>query len=126
MGDGRPTKYRGEYCDQIVTFMSEGKSVVQFACDIGVHRDSIYAWAETNEAFSDALKRAKDASESYWENHLQFGALGIAPQINVAATAIILKCRFGWRDKDPIIASLTDKEDRAGAADKLRLSVMRK
>ena len=83
---GRPTKYRDEYCDQILEFFDqdpfeivtndEGEPVLtpsgkvitrpcklptfeRFAHSICVHKDTLYEWASKIQSFSDAMKKAK-------------------------------------------------------------------
>jgi hypothetical protein len=83
---GRPTKYRPEYCDEIVKFFDvepyEYKEVVitlrnggtlekverhparlptmeRFASDIGVNGDTLVEWSKRHRAFSAAYARAK-------------------------------------------------------------------
>lgn len=106
--------------------MKMGKSIVQFAHEIGVARSTVYKWSEEISDFSDALQRGQDASETFWETHIQNGATGEIPTINVAATALILKCRFGWRDKDPAIFDKDKGDGRPDEVEKLRLATMRK
>lgn len=58
---GRPTKYKPEYCTQVVEFMGQGYSLTAFAAEIEVARDTVYEWESAIPDFSDAIKRARDA-----------------------------------------------------------------
>ena len=67
---GRPTKYKPEYCDQIVEMGRLGKSRVQCASHLDVHTDTLYEWGSVHQDFSVALKKAQQHAESFWENHI--------------------------------------------------------
>ena len=43
---GRPTKYKPEYCEQIIQLGKEGKSIAQMASFFDVDKASIFRWAE--------------------------------------------------------------------------------
>jgi hypothetical protein len=55
---GRPSKYKPEYCEQIIAHMAQGFSFESFAGAISVDRDSLYEWVKRFPAFSDAKKLA--------------------------------------------------------------------
>lgn len=65
---GRPSKYKKEYCQKIIESGKRGETLVHFACDIGVSKDTINEWATKHEDFSDALKLCKQHNEKYWLN----------------------------------------------------------
>lgn len=97
---GRPSKYKPEFCDIMVDMAEQGKSRVQCAVAIGVHRDTLYEWGEKHEAFSDALKKSRDLAESYWENKInEMMENGELVQTS-PMMMFYMKCRFGWRDRD--------------------------
>lgn len=68
---GRPTKYKPEYCEQIIELGKQGKSIAQMAAHFDVDKASIYDWAASQEDFSTALARAKAHSQTWWENKAQ-------------------------------------------------------
>ncbi len=70
---GRPTDYKPEYCGQVIELGKAGKSVVQMACALDVHKDSLYEWAKVHPAFSDAFTRARQHSQDWWETKGQGG-----------------------------------------------------
>lgn len=70
---GRPTNYLPEYCQRVVELGREGKSVVQMACELDVHKDTLYEWVKVHPDFSDAFTRAKQWSQNWWENKGQSG-----------------------------------------------------
>lgn len=70
---GRPSDYDAAHCERVVELGKEGKSVVQMACALDVHKDTLYEWAKVHDAFSDAFTRAKQWSQDWWETKGQSG-----------------------------------------------------
>ena len=119
---GRPTKYKQEYCEEIIEFFSrpiseeftrkirtkEGvqeidvieatdlPTLASFAVSIGVHRDTLHEWSTKHEEFSDAIKKAKD----YQENHLLQN--GLANRTNSTLAIFALKDLSGWRNQTDV------------------------
>ena len=116
---GAPTKYRPEFCEDIITFFDrepfkvatddEGNALTtqtgkpllmacelptfeKFASDIGVHKDSIYEWAKVHPEFSDAKKIAQQ---------LQYNILvqnGLLGGYNSTFAIFTGKAALGMRD----------------------------
>lgn len=59
MPAGRPTKYKPEYCEQVIEIMSQGLSLTAFAGKISVARSSINEWIDNHEEFSEAVRVGK-------------------------------------------------------------------
>lgn len=99
MPTGRPTKYDPAYCEQAIEYMGQGYSLTAFAGHILVSRDTIYEWERAELEFSDAIKTARAAAASWWEERLRSIALG--GEGNATATLFGLKNRVAdeWRDK---------------------------
>jgi transposase-like protein len=68
---GRPSKYKPEYCEQIIELGKLGKSIAQMASHFDVDKASIFRWSEEDEDFRTALARAKAHSQTWWENTAQ-------------------------------------------------------
>lgn len=75
----------------------EGKSITQFARDMRVSRQTIYQWAEDHPEFSDALGRAKEWSEAYWED--QMLDFMVSKEVNAPLIKLYMANRFKWTDK---------------------------
>jgi len=74
---GRPTKYRKEYCEQLVEWMREGKSFWTFASTIPCSIDTICEWTHQHEEFSEAKKVGKSLEQAWWDNlHRRCAATG--------------------------------------------------
>lgn len=109
---GRPTAYRVEYCDMLVEHMSKGLSFETFGVTIGVHPDTVDAWAELEVVDVDGTKverpkhpefrRAKNegrkAALKYWES---LGVDLITGKIKgkAAVWIFVMKNRFKWTDR---------------------------
>lgn len=96
---GRPTLYKPEYCEMVVSHLSQGYSIESFAGLIDVHRDSIYEWKSKHPIFSDSIKRGIDKSLLYWEKLGMAGTLGKIKGFNPATYIFTMKNRFGWTDR---------------------------
>jgi transposase len=68
---GRPSKYRPEYCDEIIDLGKNGKSIAQMAAHFDVDKASVFRWAEEHEDFRTAFARAKTHSQKWWEDQAQ-------------------------------------------------------
>jgi hypothetical protein len=64
---GRPSKYKEEYCDQIIEFMSNGASLCEFAAEISVNQDTVFEWAKVHPLFSEAVHIAQTKSQAAME-----------------------------------------------------------
>jgi len=96
---GQPTKYREEYCEQLVEHMKQGYSFESFSATIGTHRDTLYEWVKVQPAFSDAKKRAREGGQFMWEKMGIAGANGKLPNFNTGAWIFNMKNRFRWTDR---------------------------
>lgn len=65
---GRPSKYRPEFCEQILNLGARGKSVSQMASYFNVNRKTLDQWALDHEEFSAAFTQAKEYGQTFWEN----------------------------------------------------------
>ena len=92
---GRPTKYKPEYCEQVVIAGKEGYSLTAFAGLIGVSRDTINEWMNTIPEFSVAAKEHKAVRAMWWETQLR--KTGSEGGGNGQVTA----CIFALKNVDP-------------------------
>ena len=121
---GRPSKYKPEYCDQIIEYFSvtpyenkvvetihtKGGDIIKkykevpsdlpliskFARSIGVTHETIDEWARVHREFSLALKEAKKLQEA----HLITNAL--RDNFAQAFSIFAMKNMCGWRDRQEI------------------------
>ena len=106
MPAGRPVEYKSEYCDAVIEYGSQGKSLAWMAAELGVHRDSLHEWTRVYPEFSDALGLAKLKSQQWWEdvgqNHIT-SSQGSAT-INAGVWSRSMAARFpeDWREKSEV------------------------
>jgi len=97
---GRPTKFREEYCYDLVEHMALGMSYESFAGKIRVNRDTLYHWEKLFPQFSDAKKMGRDACLFAWEKVGMNQA--VKGKGNAATWIFNMKNRFNWTDKNEI------------------------
>jgi DNA-binding CsgD family transcriptional regulator len=64
---GRPTKYHPLLDDWAIWLGKRGYSLKQIASMMGVSYETLYEWGRTNATFSEALTRAREAAQNWWE-----------------------------------------------------------
>jgi hypothetical protein len=64
---GRPTLYDQAHCAKVIELGKNGASIVEMAHEIGVVKQTLYDWERAHPEFMDALTRARDASQVWWE-----------------------------------------------------------
>ena len=67
---GRPSSYRGEFCDRIIQLMAEGRSLDGCAALLSVHPDSLNEWQRVHPEFSMAVRAGRAAATAFWEGRL--------------------------------------------------------
>ena len=98
MAGGRPTDYTDDMPEAAIRIIGdEGKSITQFARDMRISRQTVYQWAEDHAEFSDALTRAKEWSEAYWEDKMV--DFMVDRDVNAPLVKLYMANRFRWRDK---------------------------
>lgn len=98
----RPTSYLPEYCEQVIEWGAQGKSITWMAAELDVSRECIYEWARMHEEFSDALMRARVKAQRWWEDAGQSGL--VMPGFNGSVYAKSMAARFPeeWRDNSKV------------------------
>lgn len=99
MPAGQPTKYRDEYCEQILEHMREGLSASSFAGVVGVSMDTISEWRKVHPEFSEAVKKGQGSRVLYWEKRLCAGSKNDALPIIFALKNVHPE---EWRDRREI------------------------
>lgn len=108
---GQPTKYKPEYCEMLLTHMTQGKSFNSFAGLVDVSRETLYEWDRVHPEFSDTKKRAFEKSRLYWE---EAGLKGLwenpgDAKFNTTNYIFNMKNRFpdDWREKQEVQSTVT-------------------
>jgi hypothetical protein len=98
---GRPTKYKPEYCQELIDFMGQGYSIEAFAGKIDTHKDTIYQWVKAHPDFADAKRLGFAKCQVFWE---EIGLRGLwnedgGPKLNTGNYIFQMKNRFKWTDR---------------------------
>ena len=105
-GEGRPTKYKKEYCAAIVKYFAESENFptyAGFAVEIEVDISTLERWADNYKEFCGAYARAKAIQEA----KLVSGAM--QNKYNSQFAQFFAKNNLGFRDKteQDITATIT-------------------
>ena len=97
---GRPTKYHPSMLLIIFDLASQGASKVEIAVELGITRSTLYLWMQEVEEFSDAMQKADQIAQSWWERMGRQATFGAFPAFNSAAYIFQMKNRFrkDWQD----------------------------
>jgi len=107
---GRPTKYKEEYCEQLIEHMSLGHSFESFASVVNVNRDTLYEWCSTQPNFSDAKKCGSSKSLKALEEIGLDGMKGLIKGFNVAAWIFMCKNRHSDMFRDAVEVGNAEKK----------------
>ena len=129
-GGGRPTKYKEQYCEDIISFFDRpltringnGKEVgcdfptfPKFAADIRVHKYTLIEWTRVHPTFSDSYDIARQLQENILVTNTMNGHY---PQ---AFAIFIAKNTTDMRDQTDVVAisAPIDSKDRDDQIKKL-------
>lgn len=73
MPGGRPTKYEPSFCEVVVKVGEDGGWLCEMAEACDVHRSTMDEWASKHPEFSEALTRAKQKAQSWFEKQGRIG-----------------------------------------------------
>lgn len=105
---GRPTKYDPSYCEKVIEWGRAGKSKTWIASELNVTRECLYEWMRTNQEFSDAMTRAKQLEQRWWEDKGQDGL--DADKFNGGVWSRSMAARFpqDWRESQDVNYGVQD------------------
>jgi hypothetical protein len=113
---GRPTKYKKEYCQDLIDFMSQGYSFEAFAGKILVAKDTLNEWCDVHPEFSAAKRLARESCRMFWEkialDHIVSKSIvGVGAQsLNSSVWMFNMKNRFGWTDRITVDAAQSNQK----------------
>lgn len=128
--NGRPSKYKPEYCLKLIEHMRTGLSFESFAAVIHVNQDTLHEWVKVHPEFSEAKKEAFAQNLLFWESKGIAGLIGDKETtFNSTVWIFNMKNRHKWRDKQPDesevvinnnVGSLSDEDLDAKIDEKLK------
>jgi transposase len=98
---GRPTKYRPNMCEQIITLAEQGYSLTAIAGWLHTGRGQIIEWGQKHPEFADALSRVQGLRARFWEEQ----ALRVAEQGGPGGQTMMITFALknlnseDWRDR---------------------------
>ena len=108
MPGGRPTKYKPEYCEELVEFMAQGYPYECFAATIGVGRSTLYDWEKEHQEFSDAKKVGKEMTyKALLEKGLD--SLHDPGTLNNTVWIFMMKNMCDWTDRKEVKSDNTNR-----------------
>lgn len=73
MPAGRPTKYKKEFCATVIAVGEIGGWLSEMAEACDVHRNTMDEWAANHPEFLEALTRAKQKAQAWFEREGRLG-----------------------------------------------------
>lgn len=107
MSAGRPSDYLPEYCERVIELGRQGKSHAQIAAALDVARQTLHNWCDAHPEFLDAMTRARDLAQAWWEDKGQGGLE--TPGFNASLWSKQVSCRFRADYTDTQRTELTGK-----------------
>lgn len=107
MPAGRPTKYKPEYCDLLVSMLSNGASLIEFCAEVGICKQTLYNWKDDNPEFLDSYTQAIVNGQAYWEKWLRTKGM-TDNKANAPLVKLYFANRFGWSDKQEVDSRSSD------------------
>ncbi len=105
----RPSKYKPEFCEEVIEHGRAGKSRAWIAARIGVIPETLTEWMKKYPDFSDAMAYAKALEQQWWEDE---GQSGLRLQgFGQSAWSRSMAARFprDWADKRQVDHGITDE-----------------
>jgi hypothetical protein len=98
MPGGRPTDYDPAYCQQVLDLGKQGKSKAYMAAQIGVVRQTLENWSQAHPEFLDAITRAMQLSQAWWEDAGQTGLTADKFSASVWSRSMAARFPEDWRE----------------------------
>lgn len=125
MPAGRPSSYDPAYCERVIALGNEGASIVEMAHELGVHRETIEQnWPAAHPEFSEAITRAKIASQVWWEKKGRDNLESNQFQASMWSRSMAARFPKDWREKSELEHSGTVNIADAVAAARARVAAI--
>lgn len=103
--NGRPPKYKEEYCEMLIEHMAKGYCFKSFGAAINVEEKTLYNWLEKYDAFLQSKKIGLAKGLQQLQNIGLAGMTGKIKGFNVVAWIFFMKNMHGWTDKKEVVVS---------------------
>ncbi len=100
----KPTKYKPQYCDELIEHMAKGGHFRGFCGTVSVCEKTGHTWLDKHDEFKEAYGIAKSRCYLWWERLLLSKIVSHKDdtQLNTTAWIFTMKNLFGWRDRHDI------------------------
>lgn len=110
-----PSKYKPEYCDQLIEHMKQGKALKSFGAEVNVTEATLHAWKKKYPEFDEAHQLGTSHHYKFFEQ-MGLNALvhGKQMKVEVGLWYIFMKNIHNWSDRqqqDISIKSATGVEE---------------
>tara|TARA_R110002126_G_scaffold248458_1_gene391329 strand:- start:2462 stop:2932 length:471 start_codon:yes stop_codon:yes gene_type:complete len=112
---GRPSKYKPEYCKQVIEWGKQGYSREMIAGELDVSWNTLLSWMEAHPEFLEALESAKMQEMIYFEK-IGIQYMVERPQgdkLNTSIWSRSLAARFPQKYRENTKVEVTGKNDGA-------------
>jgi transposase-like protein len=112
---GRPSKYKPEYCKQVIEWGKQGYSREMIAGELDVSWNTLLSWMEAHPEFLEALESAKMQEMIYFEK-IGIQYMVERPQgdkLNTSIWSRSLAARFPQKYRENTKIEVTGKNDGA-------------
>lgn len=126
MAGGRPSDYDPAFCDKVIGWGEIGKSKAWMASRMGVSRQTVENWCAAHPEFLDAMTRAMDLAQAWWEDMGQAHLVtegGKALNSGVYSRSMAARFPADWREKSE--TSLTGADGGPVQIEKIERVVIR-
>lgn len=112
---GRPTKFRPQFCLDLVEHMKKGGAFESFAGTVGVSFQTLYAWRNEYPDFLEAYQRGQALAFQTWE---QIGMKGMLKPGTVQSSIWMynMRCRFKSSEFMPPVGGTGNQGEGGGGS----------
>lgn len=98
----RESKYKQEFVDEAIPFLSQGYSLQAFAAHLGVSREAVYLWKEKHVDFCEAVEAGQAAAALFWEGALIENAVHGTGNATSCIFGVKNRSQHEWREKQEV------------------------
>lgn len=105
------SKFKDEYCEELIEHMSQGADFKSFAGKVGVTEPTLHAWKKSEPEFATAYAHAIEKCYAWWERLLREYIVVEKgkPRADVGLLVLNMRNRFKWSSKDVETVTQGDK-----------------
>lgn len=94
----RPTDYDASYCEAVIEYGRQGKSIAWIASELDVSKQTLHNWMAAHPEFLDAMEVSRAHAQRWWEDAGQAGML--TPGFGASVWSRSMAARFpdDWRE----------------------------